>query len=88
MNEELVRVKKKFIVTLRDNLTHEEKGITHTCADSQDLSAKELADFMWEDGNYSCDCNRFSHFYPCSDENYPCGDERFTLVSIDEAVNE
>jgi len=32
--------------------------------------------FMWEDGNYSCDCNRARFFgLGGPDEDWPCGDE-------------
>tara|TARA_R110001599_G_scaffold101758_5_gene260064 strand:- start:353 stop:586 length:234 start_codon:yes stop_codon:yes gene_type:complete len=38
--------------------------------------------FMWEEGNWSCDCNRGLMF---DGEDYECGDDLFEVVKI---VNE
>jgi len=44
----------------------------------------EASDFLWSDGNYSCDCNR-EHFFlramgqdEDDDSATACGDERFS----------
>jgi hypothetical protein len=40
--------------------------------------------FIWEDGNYSCDCNRSLFIQRCCDETFPdfkCGDE-IELIGI------
>lgn len=37
--------------------------------------------FMWEDGNYGCDCNRSLFFLGVDlDECLPCGDGRFEIL--------
>lgn len=39
--------------------------------------------YLWEEGNYSCDCNRALFFYGYEDgENYLCGDSRFVVEKI------
>lgn len=39
--------------------------------------------YMWEDGNYSCDCNRSIFFYSLPlDKSFPCGDTRFKLMDL------
>lgn len=42
--------------------------------------------FMWEDGNYSCDCNRHNFFMqvkhglkPLEAEDIACGDSRYKI---------
>lgn len=40
--------------------------------------------FIWEDGNYACDCNRSLFIQRCCDENFPdftCGHE-IELIGI------
>lgn len=42
----------------------------------------EADEFMWSDGNYSCDCNRALFFAWAGDEGEPdieCGDWRFRV---------
>jgi hypothetical protein len=36
--------------------------------------------FMWDEGNYSCDCNRGTIFLD-SDEDFPCGEGRFEILA-------
>ena len=33
--------------------------------------------YMWQDGNYACDCNRALYFIESQDP--PCGSERFVI---------
>lgn len=82
---------KKFLIKLKDKNTGETKEIFDEVndidpEDSYVFSEHELISFRWEEGNDSCDCNRFIHFYPESEESYPCGDERFELISINLAL--
>jgi len=39
-------------------------------------------EYIWTEGNYSCDCSRYHFFYPEDKdwENQPCGDIRFALL--------
>lgn len=38
-------------------------------------------EFIWNEGNYSCDCNRHRVFYNLtSSDHVPCGHERFTVI--------
>lgn len=47
---------------------------------------KRSSEFIWEDGNYSCDCNRLSFLYPDAEEEFVCnGDDR--VVIIEKIVN-
>jgi hypothetical protein len=51
---------------------------------------KNSIDFEWNEGNMSCDCNRYVCFYGyCNDDITPCntdeGDQRFELIAIEEA---
>ncbi len=46
------------------------------------LEWRDFHYFMWEEGNFSCDCNRGSMF---DDGDYPCSEGLFEVVKI---VNE
>jgi len=41
-------------------------------------------DYIWREGNYSCDCNRALFFYAWGpeSENVDCSDGKFRIVSI------
>jgi hypothetical protein len=51
--------------------------------DDTDEDIRHLVHYMWTEGNYSCDCNRFAFmgFEEPEDENFPCGDT-VKLVSL------
>lgn len=66
-------------ISLRDNKTNISKIITQEYDD--DMS-NEGIEFMWTEGNYSCDCNRYNFFYPNSNIDYPCGESRFDMASV------
>lgn len=67
---------------LTDTATGIRREVAHEAEwEDTDDSATE---FMWTEGNYSCDCNR-SLFYRGAagepeDDRRPCGDERFALT--------
>jgi hypothetical protein len=44
----------------------------------------DIADYMWTEGNYSCDCNRALFFYNCGPESddRACGDSEFMLPRV------
>ena len=49
---------------------------------------ERLTDFMWTEGNYSCDCNRLLFFVRSGGEPEPtrevivCGEGAFTLLGL------
>lgn len=56
----------------------------------KDLETQEVKEvetnaslFMWEEGNYACDCNRSIFFYGLDvDKAFPCGEKRFEMVGF------
>lgn len=52
-------------------------------ADDESEAAYE---FIWTDGNYACDCNRYLFFQRAAEEaeedEIQCGDERYSIVKI------
>lgn len=43
--------------------------------------------FIWEEGNFACDCNRHSFFCKAvgeedTEDDPPCGDERYSVLDI------
>ena len=44
-------------------------------------------EFLWSEGNYSCDCNRYSFFQQAANEPEPadiaCGSSAYTVLSIE-----
>ncbi len=41
--------------------------------------------FIWEEGNYACDCNRAVFFDPTRSEKTACSDGRFQVRITDDA---
>lgn len=67
----------EFDLLMHDNETGETKTV-HI-----DLTWYGHSLFMWQEGNFSCDCNRGDFFYPESrheDHDYPCNGRRFTII--------
>lgn len=58
-------------------------GEIRQCEDSLGVNEDHVSTFMWEDGNYSCDCNRYLFFQREKDEemeeDYPCGDSAYSV---------
>lgn len=46
----------------------------------------EFFEYIWSEGNYSCDCNRHLFFNrvidPDFDEDFNCGDEVYSIVDV------
>lgn len=40
--------------------------------------------YMWEDGNYSCDCNRGPFLYDDPDYDMPCNPNGKNVIVLDE----
>lgn len=74
-----------YEVTLKDKETNETKILSQEFEEREedDFSEWDVIEFMWEEGNYSCDCNRWIFFYPEErDVDFPCGNGRFELVKL------
>lgn len=70
-----------YVVIMKDNSNDDVRGLVI----NREWSPEE--EFLWEEGNFSCDCNRFLLFYddpsnPTNEEKCPCGDTRFTVLEI------
>lgn len=72
------------IITLKKNSTGEVVSFTDEYCDGPDDA------WMWTDGNYCCDCNRFLFFERAKgrdpdlyDEECECGDTEYTLMKIE-----
>jgi hypothetical protein len=77
-----------FRLTLKDN----ETGYSRTFDESRqmlpdetsELEAEDNFTFLWEEGNYSCDCNRSIFLWPHDDSKHlECSDNRIELVSLE-----
>ena len=47
---------------------------------------EESSEYLWSEGNFSCDCNRGNFFTDAGGEergNVPCGDSRYRVVISD-----
>lgn len=77
-----------YKVTLKDTQTGEVRTITQDYGypefDVNDPENEHYIWFYWEEGNYACDCNRYTVFYD-DGIDYPCGgrDNRFELVGLE-----
>lgn len=71
-----------YFVDIRRN----EDGVVHRYTD--DLPWED--DYIWSEGNYSCDCNRalfFARAVGEEDENVSCGDSAYSLRCVDADEN-
>jgi hypothetical protein len=75
-----VRVRWRERATGREGVYDEpnDKGSASCWWDGETLNK-----FMWEDGNYSCDCNRALFFLDEDYDDLKCGDCRFEILSIE-----
>ncbi len=76
----------KHIVRIRRN-TDGRIAEYHTDVDTEYAPTPEEGYFIWEEGNFACDCNRYSFFCRAigedeTDDNPPCGNTRFTVIDI------
>jgi hypothetical protein len=62
-----------YIVHIKNN----ENGEIRTYQD--DL---EFSEFIWSEGNYSCDCNRHIFFTNRDEMEHPCGEDKYTVVDV------
>jgi len=77
-------------VTILDSVTGEQRSYQDDFVWSQDPD--DFSEYIWSDGNYSCDCNRGLFFeraagIPYSGETV-CGQSRYFLFICDEAGTE
>lgn len=64
-------------VTLKDTLTNAIAEYIDEYANED----KYLDSFMWTEGNFGCDCNRYIFFYGGEvKEDLQCGDSRFKVI--------
>ncbi len=68
-----------YIVLLKNNETGEERKIHH------DEDWDDGSNYLWTEGNYSCDCNRHLFFERSigrrpDKEEMVCGDIKYTAV--------
>lgn len=62
--------------------TEEFPGYTKDTFDDNE-HYRDVIEYMYTEGNQSCDCNRHDMFYPKYEDDYPCGDGRFKLLKLD-----
>src|SRR4249919_410091 len=75
-------------VAIRRNADGEVR--VYRCREARDKGKTEWSDYIWSDGNFACDCNRYDFFERAGgrepedeeSENVPCGDTAFTILSI------
>ncbi len=65
-----------YQVSMVDNQTGERRMVT------MDFDWHDASEFWWTEGNFACDCNRYTTFYetePSEDGEDKCGDTRFRV---------
>jgi hypothetical protein len=82
-----VKSSKKAVLEIRRNAD----GVIRKYPDLWDWpDDEELADYMWSEGNYACDCNRHLFFVFSGgeeDDDRPCGDGAYSVRLTDESGN-
>lgn len=61
--------------------------------DMPDCKDEDANTFIWEEGNFSCDCNRGIFFDRATgeekdDSDYPCGDDSYAVLSVKKTTGE
>lgn len=75
---------KEYKWEIRQNATGLiQTGVESTWTHTEYIS-QEVVEFMWEEGNYSCDCNRYLFFYRAIGEEFDeddivCGHEQYDV---------
>jgi hypothetical protein len=74
-------------VTLEDTQT-KERTLFYTDG-YEDEETGEFSEFIWSEGNFSCDCNRARFFHEALNRlrprSYECGQTRYRVVCITNA---
>lgn len=72
-----------FKITMTDKATNETRSFDW----SADNYTMDSAEFMWYEGNMSCDCNKHNFFervkVPDYDAEHPCSDVRYVVDKIE-----
>jgi predicted dehydrogenase len=72
----------EIIALIRKNKTGEIREYKDELYWGNWYRSEEPSTFIWEDGNYSCDCNRYLFFQRVKNENEDnkkCGDELYSV---------
>ena len=78
LNTSALNLNKESNVSYNVIMTDNESGETKSCR--LDLPWEDGSAYWWREGNYSCDCNRVSVFYPNLDEEPDeCTESKFTV---------
>lgn len=69
-----------FWVTARVHIRNNATGVVHTYESQEVLidGVEHPETFIWEEGNFSCDCNRAA-FWGLVDEETECGEGKFSV---------
>ena len=61
------------------HIKHNKTGEVRTCSHEG-----EFSEFMWAEGNNSCDCNLHDSFTGFSESvlDFPCGDTEYSVVDV------
>jgi hypothetical protein len=64
-----------YIVHIKHNKTGEVRKCYHE---------GEFSEFMWLEGNYSCDCNLHDEFIGFSEpwKEFPCGEAEYSVTDV------
>ncbi len=62
-----------YVVTMRNNATGEVRSLQQE---------GEWGDYLWTEGNWSCDCNRAILFHGKSDVKRSCGMSQYVILQV------
>ena len=87
-NNPYVRGSIQIRVTIRDTATGEERTYEEDAPDwkPDDYHPGGFSDYIWREGNYSCDCNRGNFFTAANGEesrDEECGHSRYRVRILD-----
>lgn len=79
-------IDRKYRITLKDTLTGDTRTFEQSMSDDTPQAADHVMEYLWNDGNYGCDCNRSLFLWQFDDnKQLPCDflKNRIELVELE-----
>lgn len=78
-------IERRYRITLKDTVTGDTRTFEESMTGETADEADETMEYLWEDGNYGCDCNRslfLWNFNRNKELNCDLGKNRIELVEL------
>jgi hypothetical protein len=79
-------IERKYRITLKDSVTGDTRTFEQKSSGDDALDADRNIEYLWDEGNYSCDCNRslfLWNFDRAKELKCDLGKNRIELVELE-----